>query len=347
MLATAKLIDLVSGKLSDQLAYEYLLEMSNEEPNAAALNDLIISIREANKENSILSSTNEFLAQSDIEKDIKNIQKDIIDCCGTGGSGMPHYNTSTSVSFVLAAGGLKVAKFGNRAASGVSGSFDFLEYLGFPVILSSEAIDDILDILDILQTTNLCFLFAPHFYPSLARLSSIRKSLGKPTLFNLVGPLLNPLRPSFRIIGTPKTDAQKAIADYLFLYKACTKALVVRADSGLDELDPTARNEILSIDRQSINSSYLDLSIKADSRLNGPLLTAKENAIIFNKMIRGTLSCTDYYVNSVTLNAGAGFFIAGKSSSIEEGQKLANNLLSSGTVLAKYEQCRNMYAKYT
>ncbi len=331
MLTTSKLTDLLSGKLSDQAAYEYLLEMSKDKPSAMALNELINSILEVN--NSALSTALDLFAR----------QSDVIDCCGTGGSGIPHYNISTSVSFVLAAGGLKVTKFGNRAATGASGSFDFLECLGFPVISPSN------NLLDILQKTNLCFLFAPHFYPGLAKLASIRKSLGKPTLFNLVGPLLNPFRPDFRILGTPTSDAQMAIAEYLFSYKACKKALVVRADSGLDELDPASGNEILTIDKLSISRSRLNLTFdNENSKENSAaqLMTPQENGRLFIEMINGSLSPSNYFRTSVTLNAGAGFFVANKSSSIEEGQKLASDLLSSGAVLAKYEQCRSIYAKY-
>ncbi len=136
------------------------------------------------------------------------------------------------------------------------------------------------------------------------------------------------------------------IADYLFSYKGSKKALIVRADSGLDELDPSCSNEILSVDSSSINSSSLSLSMDTDNP-GTPLLTAEENAQIFKEMISGCLPWTNYFVNSVSLNAGAGFFVAGKSASIEEGARLANDLISSGAVLAKYEQCRSIYAKYT
>ncbi len=331
MLAISKLTDLLSGKLNDQAAYEYLLEMSKDKPSAIALNELINSVLQVN--HSTLSDSIKLFAN----------QTDIIDCCGTGGSGIPHYNTSTSVSFVLAAGGLKVAKFGNRAASGSSGSFDFLEHLGFPIVSSSK------NLLEILQRTSLCFLFAPQFYPTLAKLAPIRKSLGKPTLFNLIGPLLNPFYPSFRILGTPTSDAQKAIAEYLLSYKVCKKALIVCADSGLDELNPASGNEILTIDKLSISRSHLSIIFdNKNSKENSvtQLITPQENGRLFIEMVNGSLSPSNYFRTSVTLNAGAGFFVANKSPSIEEGQKLASELLSSGAVLAKFEQCRSIYAKY-
>ena len=340
MLATSKLTDLLYGKLSDQIAFEYLLALSNQKPTAALINELINNIQSLNRYS---------VFESQYKLDIKNAN--LIDCCGTGGSGMPHYNTSTAVSFVLAAGGLKVAKFGNRSASGISGSFDFLEYLGLPIISSKD------NLLDILHITNLCFLFAPQFYPGLARLAPLRKALGKPTIFNLIGPLLNPLRPTFRILGTPKSDAQKAIADYLFSYKACKKALVVRSESGLDELDPTTNNIILHVDEKGIRENQLTPTILASTPLETPsstiiaptalAITPQENAHLFNELITDFISSPPYFRHLVTLNAGAGFFIADAAASIEEGQELASNLLASGAVLNKYEQCRSIYAKYS
>ena len=159
----------------------------------------------------------------------------IIDCCGTGGSGKEHFNTSTAIAFVLAAGGLKTAKFGNKAATGKSGSFDFLQALGLPLITKPQ------HSYEIMAETNLCFLFAPVYYPHLAHLTKVRSKLGKATAFNFVGPLLNPVNPGIKYIGTFCPDIQRAMADYYLLYSKETKAFIVRAFSGLDELDPVSQ----------------------------------------------------------------------------------------------------------
>jgi anthranilate phosphoribosyltransferase len=323
MLAMSKISDLLAGRLTDQLAYECLLKLSNEKPSAALINEFITNILQTNNYPLL-----ELFAE----------QTDVIDCCGTGGSGIAHYNTSTSVAFVLAAGGLRVAKFGNRAASGTSGSFDFLECLGIPTISAQE------DLLNILERTSLVFLFAPQFYPSLAKLAPIRKAVGKRTILNLIGPLLNPLHPSFRIIGVPTSIAQQAIADYLFLHTTSKKALVVHSDSGLDELDPSSNNSILAVGRLGISKSNLNTTLNDEKQNNHPL-TPQEIVRLFKEMISDFFSSPNYFRSLVTLNAGAGFFAAGKTRSIEEGQELATKLLSSGEVLSKYEQCRSMYAQ--
>src|SRR5579872_4180390 len=119
MLAISKIKDLFAGKLSDQLAYQYLLELNNQEPSAAFINELITNIFE-------ITDRASWNLESFLSTD------NLIDFCGTGGSGIPRFNTSTAVAFVLAAGGLKVVKSGNRSGSSNSGSFDFLEALDIP-----------------------------------------------------------------------------------------------------------------------------------------------------------------------------------------------------------------------
>ncbi len=324
MLAISKITNLLNGKLSDQEARDCLLALNAQTLNADLINEVITGIRQTS-DPSLLNLLTD---------------PDIIDCCGTGGSGIVNYNTSTSVAFVLAAGGLKVAKFGNRAASGSSGSVDFLEYLGIPASLPFAALKNIFEI------TNLAFLFAPQFYPSLVKLAPIRKSLGEPTIFNIIGPLLNPCRPGFRILGTASTAAQKAIAEYLFSDKDNKKSLVVHADSGLDELDPAANNNLLLVEQSGITQSSLSSNKKMEP-WGAPSLVERERARIFQDMIGGLSGPTNYFQALVMLNAGAGFFLAGKTTSIEEGQELAANLLSSGAVLDKYEQCRSVYAQFT
>ncbi len=307
-----------------------MLNLSKEQPTAALIDELVTKIFEVGN-----CSLLDQLVDTE----------DIVDCCGTGGSGIAHYNTSTSVSFVLAAGGLRVAKFGNRAASGSSGSFDFLECLGIPATLPSN------QLLETLRKTNLVFLFAPQFYPSLAKLAPIRKALGRPTVLNLIGPLLNPFRPSFRVLGAATNDAQQALAGYLFSYTDSKKALVVHADSGLDELDPASSNTIITINKLAMNKPAISESILnfgLDKEIqDSKLLTPKENARLFRQIITDFSSSPHYFRALVTLNAAAGFFVTGKTASIEEGQELASELLSSGKVLAKYEQCRSTYAQFT
>src|SRR5262249_50858772 len=134
-------------------------------------------------------------ADGSIVEAVRGLGVGAIDCCGTGGSGSGKFNTSTAVAFVLAAAGLKVIKFGNRSASGSSGSVDFLMKCGFPTSIKSDAVETIF------ERTNVLFLNARDVYPAVGSLAEIRKKIGKPSILNYIGPLLNPARPSFRILG--------------------------------------------------------------------------------------------------------------------------------------------------
>ena len=311
MLALSEITNLLNGKLTEQAARDCLLDLSTQTLSADLITEIITSIRQTSDP----SLLNIFTGP------------EIIDCCGTGGSGIVHYNTSTSVAFILATAGLRVAKFGNRAASGSSGSFDFLEYLGIPASLPLDSLKHIF------EKTNLVFLFAPQFYPALSRIAPIRKSFGKPTVFNIIGPLLNPCQPTFRVLGTASESAQQSIAEYLSLDKKNKKSLVVRADSGLDELDPSTENNLLLVDRSTVSKSSLRSSEKVEA--DNISLIKQDRARIFQEMIAGRSLPTNYFQALVTLNAGAGFFITGKTASIIEGQKLANDLLASGEVFGQ------------
>ncbi|HEY9869656.1 MAG TPA: anthranilate phosphoribosyltransferase, partial [Candidatus Obscuribacterales bacterium] len=172
---------------------------------------------------------------------------DTIDCSGTGGSGLSHFNTSTASAFVLAAGGLRVAKFGNRAMTSSSGSFDFLQAIGFPLGLPPEVIPAMLD------QNGIVFLFAPQFYPVLAKFTSVRRALAVKTIFNFLGPLLNPARPAYRVLGVPDSYMQSLLADYLSRSPELKKALIVRGESGLDEIEAYASTDIIEVDALRID----------------------------------------------------------------------------------------------
>ncbi len=315
--------DFLTGKLSEQDAYCYLLDSSKRQPTALAIKEFVRNIKEIS---------------SDYLNQIPVINVDLIDCCGTGGSGLAHYNTSTTVSFVLAAAGLKVTKFGNRAITGQSGSFDFLDSLQIPVISSIETT------IDILQETNLAFVYAGQFYPFLAKFGPIRKRIGRPTIMNIIGPLLNPFDPSFRLLGAAQENHQMAIGQYLIEESNNKNAFVVHSYSGLDELDPSSNNKILAVNKSGIKEREL-MAEKGLGTFTRQL-TAEVNAQYFKKIVSDFHSLPEYFRSLILLNSAAGLVVSGKAKTFLEGQHIAEQLLLSGKVLAKYEQCRRIYNKY-
>jgi anthranilate phosphoribosyltransferase len=154
-----------------------------------------------------------------------------IDTCGTGGDNKCSFNCSTAVSIVLAGMGYQVVKHGNRAISSQCGSADVLETLGLPITLGPE------EAAGELSRRNFVFLFAPNYHPAFRHVMPVRKELGCRTLFNLMGPLLNPARPTHQILGVPNPGIMPLIADVL-LKTGITRAAVVHGAGGYDELTP-------------------------------------------------------------------------------------------------------------
>jgi anthranilate phosphoribosyltransferase len=261
---------------------------------------------------------------------------DLMDCCGTGGSGLPHYNTSTTVAFVLAAAGIKTIKFGNRAASSQSGSFDFLEALGVPFGLPLEKL------IEITEFSGLAFLFAPQVYPALAKFQALRKSVGRRTVFNFLGPLLNPLRPAYRLTGVSDAKMQRQMASYLAEHPVNrTQAWLVRSEDGLDEFSLKAPNLYLSVRGNQIQEhSWVDPPAQS-----GPALTfscPSENVRYFHALVCGEDTRSEVY-RMVCLNAAAGLVVAGQADSIATGREIVVDLLAKGAVRETFARCRRAY----
>jgi anthranilate phosphoribosyltransferase len=174
-----------------------------------------------------------------------------IDTCGTGGDNKCSFNCSTAVSLVLAGMGYKVVKHGNRAISSSCGSADVLETLGLPIALGPE------DASAELSRRNFVFLFAPNYHPAFRHVMPVRKELGCRTLFNLMGPLLNPARPTHQILGVPNTRIMPLIAEVLRL-TGVSRAAVVHGAGGYDELTPFGPAQVAWVYEDRVVQDVLD-----------------------------------------------------------------------------------------
>jgi anthranilate phosphoribosyltransferase len=266
------------------------------------------------------------------------INSPVMDCCGTGGSNLARFNASTTAAFILAAGGVPVIKFGNRGISSRSGSFDLLERIGIPSHCSLTSLPDILN------DCGLVFLYAPQVYPSLAHFSELRRAVGGRTVFNYMGPLLNPLKPSYRLTGVSDAKMFPLVADILREDPKTIRAWVVRAYNGLDEIAHDGPTDILDINRDAMicwqyQPEFAGLPFNPDLTH-----TPEENHILFQAIITGEDGQTAYHRISC-LNAGAGFYLAGKVTSFEEGVLMAEDLLFNRKVAALVEKVRRIYAR--
>jgi len=263
-----------------------------------------------------------------------NIDEDAIDVCGTGGDGKNTFNISTCAAIILAAGDVPVIKHGNRAASSNFGSADVLEQLHLSIPTRPERARAFFD------KHNFVFLFAPHYHPSLKQLANARKSLGKPTIFNLLGPLLNPAGVRRQVIGTYSYDNAQLLAgvaqnlnyDHL---------LVLSGRDGLDEASPAAMTDVFEIKGNVIKTFTIqmtDFNLEPTSLNNCRSGTnAKDNAQIVIDCLQPNKLLTPKQ-RMVIYNAGIGFYVSGKADSIMAGVQLARGVVASGRALQKLEE---------
>lgn len=175
-----------------------------------------------------------------------------IDTCGTGGDGQHSFNCSTAVSFFLADMGYQVVKHGNRAVSSKCGSADVVEDLGYPLVTDPEAARAEL------ARHNFVFLFAPHFHPAFRHVGPVRQQLGVRTIFNLMGPLLNPAMPTHQILGVPDFRFAPMMAQVLAARKGLERAAIVHGAGGFDELTPCGPGRVIFIEHGVIREAVID-----------------------------------------------------------------------------------------
>ncbi|MFL9833129.1 anthranilate phosphoribosyltransferase [Chryseobacterium terrae] len=204
---------------------------------------------------------------------------DTIDIVGTGGDGKNTINISTLASFVVAGTGQKVTKHGNYGASTITGSSNVLEALGYQFKKTSDELNNDL------EKANICFLHAPYFHPALLSVGALRKSLGLRTFFNLLGPLVNPAKPKFSVIGVYNMEIAR-IYQYL-LQKDNREFVIVHGMDGYDEISLTQDSKIITKNSEQIYSTE-DLGFKTIDPENIKAgETPEETAKIFRNILEG------------------------------------------------------------
>ncbi len=261
-------------------------------------------------------------------------RRGLIDNCGTGGDGAGTFNISTATSFVLAAGGLGVAKHGNRSVSSRCGSADVLERLGVAVDLAPEAAASAID------TCGFAFLFSPRYHPGLARVGAVRRAIGVPTLFNILGPLVNPAPVTRQLVGV--YDAKLAETMALVLKdRGLEEAMIVHGEGGLDEITLHGPTEVVHLREGRVERAVFSPEDAGLSR--APLAELRgghdpsHNARLIEAVFAGEKSARR---DIVCLNAAAGFLVGGVVTGLRDGAGRAAQLLDSGEVRAKLEAVR-------
>ncbi|MGN0151579.1 MAG: anthranilate phosphoribosyltransferase [Wujia sp.] len=257
--------------------------------------------------------------------------KDVIDIVGTGGDCANTFNISTVASFVTSAAGVPVAKHGNRAASSKCGTADCLEALGVQLMLEPEKNAKIL------KDTDMCFMFAQKYHPAMKYVGPVRKAIGVPTVFNILGPLTNPAGNTHQLLGVYSEDLLETVA--LALKELGLKAaMVVYGEDCLDEISLSAPTKVYELRDNEITSYEITPEQYGFTRCRKEDLTGgtpEENAQIVRDILSGKL--TGPKRDAVVFNAGAAIHIV-KGVSIDEGIRLANQAIDSGAAYAKLEE---------
>lgn len=256
-----------------------------------------------------------------------------LDTCGTGGDNSGSFNISTVAGIVCAAGGVPVAKHGNRAASSKCGSADVLETLGVKIELTPEQAQKVL------EHCGFVFLFARSYHPAFKHAGEARKTFGKKTYFNLLGPLLNPAKAEYRVHGLADFSFAEVLGN-LLVESGVQKAWLVHAEDGLDEVSPFSVTQVLAFEKGKAKQSFtidpkeFNLAITDRNSLLGG--DAKQNAEIVSAILKG--KGTQAQNSAVILNAAAGFMVYGTVKTFKEGVTLARDILASGKGYEKLQE---------
>ncbi len=258
-----------------------------------------------------------------------DIDGDAVDTCGTGGDGSGSLNVSTIAAFVVAGAGVTVVKHGNRAASSRAGSADVLGALGVVTDLPPGSVRKCV------EEAGMGFCFAPRFHPAFRHVGPVRQALGIPTVFNFLGPLANPARVPFQVVGVsdPKMAPKMAL---VLRSNGVRRAMVVYGSDGLDELSTTAPSTVVEVSAAEAHSKVFDVAA-ADLGLPTSDMAslkggdAEDNAAIVRAVLSGT---EGPHRDIVLLNAAAALVVTGRAGDFKDGIEVAAESIDSGAALA-------------
>lgn len=255
-----------------------------------------------------------------------DITDNAIDTAGTGGDEMGTFNISTAAAIVIAAAGIPVVKHGNRSASSKAGSADVLEELDLNLDMTPAQAKNTF------EKTGITFFYAPKYHPAFKNAIDARKEYGKPTYFNLVGPLVNPAKPKYQILGVSDHRYIKLMGETL-VKNGIEKAWIIHdADHGMDELNPFSKNVIFEYskdkpkgEKMELSGAQFELDLGKIEDLRGGIVEI--NAAILRNVLNGRSNPSQR--SAVVFNAAAGIMLYGKTDEFKEAIKIASEAIDS------------------
>ncbi len=255
----------------------------------------------------------------------------LVDTCGTGGDGKGTFNVSTAAAIIAAGAGVRVAKHGNRGISSGCGSADVLDRLGVDITMSPEKVCRAIDEIGI------GFLFAPTFHPAMKRVAGVRKELGVPTIFNILGPLTNPAGARAQVLGVSKQELVSLMGTVL-RDLGCERAFVLHGADGMDEFTLTAKTHVCEVRAETVSEYSVapeDLGLPRAGLEGLKGGDADVNARIIRELLEGRPGPP---LDIAVANASFAVVASGLASSLTEGTMLAKRSVESGGALAVLER---------
>jgi anthranilate phosphoribosyltransferase len=260
-----------------------------------------------------------------------DVDGELVDTVGTGGDGKNTFNISTATAFIAAGAGLKVAKHGNRAASGSCGSADVLEALGVQIELSPEAVARCIN------EVGVGFMFAPAFHPAMRHAGPVRREIGIRTVFNILGPLTNPAGAQTQLLGVAFPELGGIMAEVLGLLGS-HHAMIVHGAGGLDEISLSGDTSVWEVRGGQVEEWTLRVE---DTGLPKTPIEAirggskEENAATMRRLFQGEQGPVR---NMVLLNSAGVLMVGDKTETIRQGVEMSAGIIDSGAALAKLDQ---------
>ena len=256
-----------------------------------------------------------------------------VDTCGTGGDASGTFNVSTAAGLLVAALGVPVAKHGNRAATSRCGSADVLEALGVRLELGPE------QVAQCVETAGFGFMYAPTYHPAMRHVGPTRREIGVRTVFNILGPLTNPARARYQVLGVPDPKLLRLMSEAL-LRLGAARALVVYGEDGVDELSLSGPTRVCEVDGASGELREYTVTPESLGCATAPREAvlggdAQQNATLLRGLLAGTVGGAP--ADIVALNAGAALYVTGRADSLADGARQARAGLREGRGVATLE----------
>ena len=307
-------LEIMSGNMKEELVHNFLINLSEKGETAEEIAGGVYTLRE--EASKVITS------------------QDIVDTCGTGGDGKNTLNISTASSILLSSMGIKIAKHGNKALSSKCGSADVLEKLNININYNPNEVSKSI------EKYNFGFMFAPNYHDAMKHVASVRKKIGRRTIFNLIGPLSSPANVKRQVVGVYSEKWLKPFA--VALKKLDSKHVwIVHSNDGMDEISPFSPTKIIELKENQITERIIDPKAVGVKFSNVDNLLGKDSEYNANKILEIFSGIDNEFSEAVCLNAAAGLIVSGKIVNFEKAYQLAKEHILSAKVTFHLKKIQN------